>query len=391
MSRCADDGKDSGMRSQRSTGMTTTWRKRVTGPVVLASGLALALSACTSLGLDNALPDEETTSASEQSNETAEQPGADAGVPADWSETAAAVEPSVVAISTRTAQGGGAGSGVILDDEGHVVTNHHVIAGAADGGQILVTLFDERVVEATVLGSDPASDLAVLEIADAPEDLTPIAVADSDELLVGDPVMAVGNPLGLSGTVTTGIVSALDRPVTAGSGNPSAGGAQEPVVTNAIQTSAAINPGNSGGALVNAQGRLVGINSSIASLGQGSGNIGIGFAITSQQMQSVVDQILETGTVEHSLLGASVGDVVVEVDGAQRWAAGVASVTEGGPAAEAGLREGDAITAIDGEHVDSALSLIAQIRERPVGTEVTLTIARGGQSEEVTATLAART
>ena len=390
MSRCADDGKDSGMRSQRSTGMTTTWRKRVTGPVVLASGLALALSGCTSLGLDNALPDEETTSASEQSNETAEQPGAYAGVPADWSETAAAVEPSVVAISTRTAQGGGAGSGVILDDEGHVVTNHHVIAGAADGGQILVTLFDERVVEATVLGSDPASDLAVLEIADAPQDLTPITVADSDELLVGDPVMAVGNPLGLSGTVTTGIVSALDRPVTAGSGNPSAGGAQEPVVTNAIQTSAAINPGNSGGALVDAQGRLVGINSSIASLGQGSGSIGIGFAITSQQMQSVVDQILETGTVEHSLLGAGVGDVVVEVDGAQRWAAGVASVTEGGPAAEAGLREGDAITAIDGEHVDSALSLIAQIRERPVGTEVTLTIARGGQFEEVTATLAAR-
>lgn len=362
--------------------------KGTAAPLVLASCVALALAGCTGADTGPAAPD---ASPASSASEPASEPGAvAASAGGDWSATAAQVAPSVVSISVRTSQGGGAGSGVIIDEQGHVVTNHHVIAGAGEGGQILVTLADERVFEASVLGSDQASDLAVLEIAGAPADLTPIEVADSDELVVGEPVMAVGNPLGLSGTVTTGIVSALDRPVTAGSADPSASGAQEPVVTNAIQTSAAINPGNSGGALVDAQGHLVGINSSIASLGQGSGNIGIGFAITSQQMKSVVDQILETGTVQHSLLGASVADVVVEVDGAERWAAGVADVAPDGPAAEAGIQEGDGIIAIDDEAVDSALSLIAQIRERPVGTEVTLTIARDGQSQEVTATLAAR-
>lgn len=362
--------------------------KGATAPLVLASCVALALAGCTGADTGPAAPD---ASPASSASETAAEPGAvAASAGGDWSATAAQVAPSVVSISVRTSQGGGAGSGVIIDEQGHVVTNHHVIAGATEGGQILVTLADERVFEASVLGSDQASDLAVLEIADAPADLTPIEVADSDELVVGEPVMAVGNPLGLSGTVTTGIVSALDRPVTAGSAEPSASGAQEPVVTNAIQTSAAINPGNSGGALVDANGQLVGINSSIAALGPESGNIGIGFAITSQQMKSVVDQILETGTVQHSLLGASVADVVVEVDGAERWAAGVADVAPDGPAAEAGVQEGDGIIAIDDEAVDSALSLIAQIRERPVGTEVTLTIARDGQPQEVTATLAAR-
>lgn len=365
--------------------------RRVRGtaaPVVLVSCVALALAGCTGADTGPAAPDASpASSASEPASESAAVAASAGG---DWSATAAQVAPSVVSISVRTSQDGGAGSGVIIDEQGHVVTNHHVIAGATEGGQILVTLADKRVFEASVLGSDQASDLAVLEIADAPADLTPIEVADSDELVVGEPVMAVGNPLGLSGTVTTGIVSALDRPVTAGSAEPSASGAQEPVVTNAIQTSAAINPGNSGGALVDANGQLVGINSSIAALGPESGNIGIGFAITSRQMRSVVDQILETGTVQHAYLGVGVGDVIVEVDGAQRWAAGVANVAPDGPAAQAGLQEGDGILAIDDEAVDSALSLIAQIRERPVGTEVTLDIIRDGEAQEVTVTLDAR-
>nr|WP_259557947.1 trypsin-like peptidase domain-containing protein [Brachybacterium sillae] len=365
--------------------------RRVRGtaaPVVLVSCVALALAGCTGADTGSATPD--ASPASSASEPASEPPAVAASAGGDWSATAAQVAPSVVSISVRTSQDGGAGSGVIIDEQGHVVTNHHVIAGATEGGQILVTLADERVFEASVLGSDQASDLAVLEIADAPADLTPIEVADSDELVVGEPVMAVGNPLGLSGTVTTGIVSALDRPVTAGSAEPSASGAQEPVVTNAIQTSAAINPGNSGGALVDANGQLVGINSSIAALGPESGNIGIGFAITSRQMRSVVDQILETGTVQHAYLGVGVGDVIVEVDGAQRWAAGVANVAPDGPAAQAGLQEGDGILAIDDEAVDSALSLIAQIRERPVGTEVTLDIIRDGEAQEVTVTLDAR-
>ncbi|WP_370696136.1 S1C family serine protease [Brachybacterium muris] len=346
--------------------------------------MALALAGCTGADTGPAAPDASPASSASEPAAVAASAGG------DWSATAAQVAPSVVSITVRTSQGGGAGSGVIIDEQGHVVTNHHVIAGATEGGQILVTLADERVFEASVLGSDQASDLAVLEIADAPADLTPIEVADSDELVVGEPVMAVGNPLGLSGTVTTGIVSALDRPVTAGSAEPSASGAQEPVVTNAIQTSAAINPGNSGGALVDANGQLVGINSSIAALGPESGNIGIGFAITSRQMRSVVDQILETGTVQHAYLGVGVGDVIVEVDGAQRWAAGVANVAPDGPAAQAGLQEGDGILAIDDEAVDSALSLIAQIRERPVGTEVTLDIIRDGEAQQLTVTLDAR-
>lgn len=377
------------MRITRPSTIRTIRRVRGTAaPVVLASCVALALAGCTGADTGPAAPDASpASSASEPASEPAAVAASAGG---DWSATAAQVAPSVVSISVRTSQGGGAGSGVIIDEQGHVVTNHHVIAGATEGGQILVTLADERVFEASVLGSDQASDLAVLEIADAPADLTPIEVADSDELVVGEPVMAVGNPLGLSGTVTTGIVSALDRPVTAGSADPSASGAQEPVVTNAIQTSAAINPGNSGGALVDAQGHLVGINSSIASLGQGAGNIGIGFAITSRQMRSVVDQILETGTVQHAYLGVGVGDVIVEVDGAQRWAAGVANVAPDGPAAQAGLQEGDGILAIDDEAVDSALSLIAQIRERPVGTEVTLDIVRDGEAQEITVTLDAR-
>lgn len=375
------------MHIQRTQQAAVTRRRRATrGSLVLATCVALAVVGCTDQGAE---PPAATGTAATSSAAQGDA-GPDTAPPGDWSATAEAVAPSVVAISVQTTAGTGAGSGVIIDDQAHVVTNHHVIAAAAQGGQILVTLSDARVLEATVLGSDPASDLAVLEIADAPSDLRPIEVTDSDEVAVGDPVMAIGNPLGLDGTVTAGIVSALDRPVTASGGGPPSSTESEPVVTNAIQTSAAINPGNSGGALVDAQGRLVGINSSIASLGEGSGNIGIGFAITSRQMQSVVEQIVEDGTVEHAYLGIGVADVMVEADGAQRSAAGVANVTEGGPAAEAGLQEGDGIIAIDGEAVDSALSLVAQVRERPVGTEVALTVVRDGQTQEITVALGAR-
>ncbi|WP_420175971.1 S1C family serine protease [Luteococcus sp. OSA5] len=306
-----------------------------------------------------------------------------------WIEVAKKVSPSVVAISVQGARGASSGSGVVLDKQGLVVTNHHVIQSAARGGQILVTLHDERVVEAEVIGSDPASDLAVLRMSKPPKGLAPIALGSSDELVVGDPVMAVGNPLGLAGTVTTGIVSALNRPVTAGDRSPTSGGG-EPVVTNAIQTSAPVNPGNSGGALVDSEGRLVGINSSIATLGEGSGNIGISFAITVKQMRSVVDQIVQTGSAKHSYLGAGVTDAIVEVDGERRWAAGIVRVEQDSAAAQAGLRERDGVLAIDGEAVDSALALIAQIRERPVGEKVQLTVARDGKQQKVEVTLAAR-
>src|SRR5665647_2127946 len=195
---------------------------------------------------------------------------ADASAP-NWSVTAAAVSPSVVAISVTSGQSGGQGSGVIFDTQGHILTNNHVVAAGGQNSQITVTLNDKRTYDATVVGTDPTTDLAVVKLTNAPSDLKAIALGDANALTVGEPVMAVGNPLGLAGTVTTGIVSALNRPVTTSDqqqGDPTQQqSAADPVVTNAIQTSAAINPGNSGGALVNASGQLVGINSAIASLG----------------------------------------------------------------------------------------------------------------------------
>ncbi|MDF3044392.1 MAG: trypsin-like serine protease [Ornithinibacter sp.] len=315
----------------------------------------------------------------------------------DWSATAAAVSPSVVSITASSGQQGGQGSGVIIDSAGNVLTNNHVVSGAE---KLSVTLADGRTYDAEVRGTDPSTDLAVIAISDAPKDLRPIATGDSDALKVGDPVMAVGNPLGLAGTVTTGIVSALNRPVStqgesSGPSDPfgQGQGQTEPVVTNAIQTSAAINPGNSGGALVNAQGQLVGINSSIASLGSPSGqsgNIGIGFAIPVNEATSVASQLIETGKVTHAFLGVTPQDGSASDGSATRSGAEVESVGEGTPAAEAGLRAGDVVTAVDGERVDSALSLVGQVRERSVGDKVTLTVLRDGGTIEVQVTLAAR-
>ena len=316
----------------------------------------------------------------------------------DWAATAAAASPSVVSITATTSQGGAQGSGVIIDKSGHVLTNNHVVSGAE---KLTVTLADGRTFDAEVRGTDPSTDLAVITIAKAPNDLTPIAIGDSDALKVGDPVMAVGNPLGLAGTVTTGIVSALNRPVSTqgesdGQSDPFAQGQpaqSEPVVTNAIQTSAAINPGNSGGALVNAGGQLVGINSSIASVGSTSGqsgNIGIGFAIPVNEATSVASQLIESGKVTHAFLGVTPQDGSPSDGSASRAGAEIVSVGDGTPAAKAGLKAGDVVTAVDGERVESAVSLVGQIRERSVGDTVTLTVLRDGGTLEVKATLAAQ-
>ncbi|MGL4174881.1 MAG: S1C family serine protease [Dermatophilaceae bacterium] len=326
--------------------------------------------------------------------DTAPVTQADGSAP-DWSATSAAVSPSVVAIAAASGREGGEGSGVVIDDQGHIVTNNHVVAGSRE---ITVTLSDGRTYPATIKGTDPSTDLAVLSVADAPDDLKPIALGDSEALEVGAPVMAVGNPLGLAGTVTTGIVSALDRPVTTeGEGQqdgPLGGGGSsaEPVVTNAIQTSAAINPGNSGGALVNASGQLVGINSSIATLGSSgqSGNIGIGFAIPVNEVRSISEQLIADGSASHAYLGVTPEDGTADDGTATRAGARVASVEAGTPAERAGLRVGDVVVAVDDERVDSAASLVAQIRERSAEEKVTLTVIRDGRSSEIQATLAVR-
>ena len=309
----------------------------------------------------------------------------------DWQAVAATVAPSVVSITVRGEQGQGQGSGVVIDEQGHVLTNNHVVSGGGTGTELDVTLANGDTYAATVAGTDPSTDLAVLSITEPPDDLTPIQLGSSDSLAVGDPVMAIGNPLGLSGTVTTGIVSALDRPVTAReqSSDPFAQGqGDEASVTNAVQTSAAINPGNSGGALVDAAGRLVGINSSIASLGGGSsGSIGIGFAIPISQATNIADQLISTGTAVHPHLGVSITSGEVEAGGISRGSAVVSSVEGGSAAEQAGIQQGDHIIALDDTPVNSSVSLQALVRSKAVGDTVSLTVVRGGQETNVQVTL----
>ncbi|WP_342372750.1 trypsin-like peptidase domain-containing protein [Propioniciclava soli] len=294
-----------------------------------------------------------------------------------WAAVASAVAPSVVSIGVTTAQGAGAGSGVVWDAAGHVVTNAHVVAGAGTGATITVTLSDGHRYDADVVGTDPTTDLAVLQLRNAPDGLTPIDHS-ATQVGVGDAVMAIGNPLGLAGTVTTGIVSAIDRPVAT---SASEVGSSQPVVTNAIQTSAAINPGNSGGALVNDAGTLVGINSSIASLTQGSGqagNIGIGFAIPTAEVDLIVPQLISTGTAQHAYLGVGSRDAVATTDGASVTGAGIEQVVGNGPAASV-LQPGDIVTAIDGAPVTGTWSLIGHVRALPVGQQVMVSFVRGSQ------------
>jgi putative serine protease PepD len=306
-----------------------------------------------------------------------------------WDGVAAQVTPSVVSIEVRTASGGGEGSGVIWDSEGHVVTNAHVVAG---GERVRVTLSDGRSYAAEVAGTDASTDLAVLQLQDPPKDLQPVTIGSDAQLAVGDPVMAIGNPLGLSGTVTTGIVSALDRPV---STQPlEANDPSSAAVTNAIQTSAAINPGNSGGALVDNRGRLVGINSAIASLpsasGSQSGSIGIGFAIPMTSVTGIVEQLIDSGTAEHAFLGVGLTGGEARVDGATLAGAEITQVEPGSPAAGADLSSGDVIIAIDGERVGSATALVAQVRERRAGSETEIEYVRDGSREKVSVTLDTR-
>jgi putative serine protease PepD len=326
----------------------------------------------------------------------------------DWTATAKAVGPSVVSITVQSNQGEGQGSGVIFDGQGHILTNNHVATGAGSNATISVTLSDGRTYDAKIVGTDASTDLAVLQLTNPPSDLVPITIGDSSQLTVGQPVMAIGNPLGLSGTVTTGIVSALDRPVTTQASEGGQGqqgqqgqlpglqqqGTSDTVVTNAIQTSAAINPGNSGGALVTADGKLIGINSSIASLGSSSGgqsgNIGIGFAIPSNEAKSIADQLIATGTAQHAYIGVSASDTTVTDGSSKRQAALIQSVSSGTPAAQAGLQAQDAVIAIDGEAVDSSEALVANVHEHKVGDTVTVTVLRGSQKQDIKVTLAAR-
>ncbi len=305
--------------------------------------------------------------------------------PGSVADIARRVLPAVVSIEVRSSAGSGTGSGVVIDRAGYVLTNNHVIsAAAANRGSNLRALFsDQSAAEARVVGRDPKSDLAVLKV-DKPG-LTAAALGDSSKIAVGDPVIAIGSPLGLAGTVTSGIVSALNRPVRLGGGSGGSGSDTNAVI-NAIQTDAPINPGNSGGALVDGAGAVVGINSAIATLssGQGqSGSIGVGFAIPINEARDIAQQLIRTGKVQHATLGVTAKSVT---DGARDGAL-VERVLPGSAAAKAGIRAGDVITRVAGRLVAGADDLVVQVRSRKVGEKVELTYVRSSRTATATVTL----
>lgn len=312
---------------------------------------------------------------------------------ANWATVAKTVRPSVVAISVSLAAGTETGSGVIFDKAGHILTNYHVIANYnSPGAQLVVQLSDGRLFRANVVGTDPTTDLAVLEIENPPSDLTMVTLGSSDKLTVGQQVAAIGNPLGLDNTMTVGIISALDRPVTVNQKVEGADPRSESVrvTTNAIQVDAAINPGNSGGPLFASDGTVIGINSSIASLSEDTdtaGSIGIGFAIPVNLAKKVADQILTKGSADHAFLGVRVSTDTVTVNGATRAGAKVHSVEPGGGADAAGLHRGDVIVKLNNHVVASDASLTGYVRWYLPGDHVTVTYVRDNKEHEVEAVL----
>lgn len=347
-------------------------------------------------------------------------------------QAAAKASPSVVTLSVSSGQSAGSGSGVILNEEGHILTNTHVVTlgGAVADPSISVQTSDGNVYSAEIVGTDPQSDLAVVKI--NADDLQPIEMGSSSDLNVGDQTIAIGAPLGLSGTVTDGIVSQLDRTISVASsavpdsqeseGEGGQGGGSEfefrvpglqqqssqgSIYINVIQSDAAINPGNSGGALLDNQGRLIGINVAIASAGSSgtsdsSGNIGVGFAIPVDYAQRIADEIIANGEATHAMLGVQVTpepaqaqggeeaeSVSGQMTGASSFSAGarVQNVVEGSPAEEAGIQEGDLITGVDGRAVGDASALTATIREYPAGGTAILTVNREDEEEEIEVTL----
>lgn len=307
--------------------------------------------------------------------------GAGDRAPESIAGVAATVLPSVVSIEVVGAQGTSTGSGLVLRQDGYILTNNHVVEAAATAGATTSVLFaDGREEAATIVGRTPDYDIAVLKVERT--GLVPLVLGDSDDVVVGDPVIAIGAPLGLEGTVTTGIVSALNRPVSAGS-------EQETAFINAIQTDAAINPGNSGGPLVNSAGEVVGINSAIAqppgALSSAGGSIGLGFAITSNQARRTAEQLIETGAATYPIIGVLLDSAYTGegVQVATEPRGGTAPITPRGPADRAGVRRGDVIVAIDGRPVTEPDELIVAIRAKTPGDTVVLRVRTGSEERDV--------
>ncbi|QCQ90070.1 S1C family serine protease [Rhodococcus sp. SGAir0479] len=275
---------------------------------------------------------------------------------------AAKVVPSVVQIQVAGSRGEGEGSGVILSSDGLIMTNNHVVSGGGSDGKLMVAFSDGSTAPATLVGTDPTSDIAVIKV-QGKSDLTPIELGSSDGVQVGEQVVAVGSPLGLAGTVTSGIISALDRPV-----STSGEQGNQNTVIDAIQTDAAINPGNSGGALVNMDGQLIGINTAIATAGGQGGSIGLGFAIPVDQARRIADELSKTGKATQAIIGVQVSAKDTTTGGAA-----VVDVTPGSPAEKAGIPKGATVTKVDDRVITSGDSLIAAIRSHAPGDTVQVT------------------
>ncbi|MGF0174831.1 S1C family serine protease [Streptomyces sp. Marseille-Q5077] len=329
-----------------------------------------------------------TVSAPDSGGSVKRDPGTVAGV------TAKAL-PSTVTIQAESSGGeGGTGTGFVFDTEGHIVTNNHVVADAVDGGKLTATFANGKKYDAEVVGNAQGYDVAVIKLKSAPSDLKPLTLGDSDKVAVGDSTIAIGAPFGLSNTVTTGIISAKNRPVASSDGTGS-----NASYMSALQTDASINPGNSGGPLLDAQGNVIGINSAIQSAANGlggtsqSGSIGLGFAIPINQAKYVAQQLIKTGKPVYAKIGASVS-LEDTTDGAkitEQGASGSDAVEAGGPAAKAGLKPGDVIIKLDDRVIDSGPTLIGEIWTHKPGDKVTITYERGSQSRTVDLTLGSRT
>ncbi|MFF3953886.1 trypsin-like peptidase domain-containing protein [Streptomyces sp. NPDC001890] len=327
-----------------------------------------------------------TVSASTNPQDLKRDPGTVAGV-------AAKALPSVVTIDAQGGDGeGGTGTGFVYDKEGHILTNNHVVASAADSGQLTVTFSNGKKYGAEVVGRAQGYDVAVLKLKNPPSGLTPLSLGNSDQVAVGDSTIAIGAPFGLSNTVTTGIISAKNRPVASGDGS---GGSNS--YMSALQTDASINPGNSGGPLLDARGAVIGINSAIQSTGSSvgqtqAGSIGLGFAIPINQATNVAQQLIKTGKPVYPVIGATVtmdeksGGAVISDQGA----GGTEAVSKDGPADRAGLRAGDVITKFNDTTIDSGPTLIGEIWTHKPGDRVTLTYERDGRTGTAEVTLGER-